>query len=117
MTTRSTLLLSALLMLAPAVALGQGQPPVQSPQDAACRNEAANRVFSVPNPRGLDPYVLGGQIWTQCMRQAGALAPRTRQSRHGRKLTKRRRSGHGSHALIQISPGFGGNVAPVVLRA
>ena len=48
----------------------RAEPPIKSAQDAACRAEARARVFSQPNPRGLEIEVLGKQIWTHCMRRA-----------------------------------------------
>ena len=48
----------------------QAEPPIRSAQDAACRSEARARVFSVPNPRGLELEVIGRQIYHACMRQA-----------------------------------------------
>jgi hypothetical protein len=59
----------------------QSQPPVQSARDAACREEAASRVFSAPNPKGLGLYDVGRQIWQDCMRRAD----------HGRRVHKRSR--------------------------
>ena len=53
------------LILVPAVTYAQGQPPIQSAQDAACRQEATRGVVS--NSGELDPYALGRQIWAQCM--------------------------------------------------
>ena len=70
------------LILVPAAAYAQGQPPIQSPQDAACRQEAGNRVFSDPNPRGLDLYSLGRQIWYECMARAERSHRRVRRARH-----------------------------------
>ena len=48
----------------------RAEPPIRGPQDAACRNEARGRVFSAPNPRGLEPEALGRQIYHACMRRA-----------------------------------------------
>ena len=48
------------LILVPAATYAQGQPPIQSSQDAACRQGAKSRVLS--DPRGLDPHALGRQI-------------------------------------------------------
>ena len=59
--------------------------PIQSPQDAACRNEARARVFSTPDPQGLGPYAVGRQIYTACMQRAqapqGRRAKRVKRSR------------------------------------
>ena len=43
------------------------EPPIQSPQDAACREQAKAQVFSAPNPNNLSLYDLGSQIWHLCM--------------------------------------------------
>ena len=52
-------------------ALAQGEStPIQSPQDAACRTEARNRVFSTPDPKGLGLYAIGRQIYFACMKRA-----------------------------------------------
>ncbi|GJD58713.1 hypothetical protein [Methylobacterium dankookense] len=48
----------------------RAEPPIRSPQDAACRNEARAKVFSAPNPRGLELEVIGRQIYHACMRRA-----------------------------------------------
>jgi hypothetical protein len=61
-------LIASAIVTVPAAA--QSQPPIQSPQDAACRNEAANRVFTEPNPQRLDMYTIGKRIWQDCMRRA-----------------------------------------------
>jgi hypothetical protein len=95
--TMKAILWSALI-IAPAAAYAQGQPPIQSAQDAACRQEAASRVFSTPNPRGLDPYSLGARIWSECMGRAGRSYRRAghvrrvhRHSRHVRRVHGRAR--------------------------
>ena len=54
-------------LLSASHATAQTQPPVQSRQDEACRQEAADRALSDPRQ---DPYVLGRQIWEECMRRA-----------------------------------------------
>lgn len=43
------------------------EPPIQSPQDAACREQAKAQVFSAPNPKNLSLYDLGSQIYYSCM--------------------------------------------------
>lgn len=48
----------------------RAEPPIRGPQDAACRNEARARVFSTPNPRGLEPEAIGRHIYHACMRRA-----------------------------------------------
>src|SRR5215207_4691937 len=67
------------LILLPASAYAQGQPPIQSAQDAACRQEATRGVMS--DPRGLDPYALGRQIWAQCMSRTSRVQRAHRQVR------------------------------------
>ncbi|MDP4025919.1 hypothetical protein Q8W71_25125 [Methylobacterium sp. NEAU 140] len=73
-------ILLALGGLALAGGPARAEPMVRSPQDAACRMEARGRVFSTPNPRGLEPEVLGRQIYHACMRRIAG--PQTRQRRH-----------------------------------
>ncbi len=80
------------LILVPAAAYAQGQPPIQSPQDAACRQEATRGGMS--DPRGLDPYALGRQIWTQCMnRMSRAERPhrQVRRAKHVRRVHRQAR--------------------------
>ena len=81
MTKTTTAALWAALVMTPAAAWAWEQPPIQSPQDAACRQEAASRIFSEPNPRGLDLYSLGRQIWYQCMARAERSHRRGRRAR------------------------------------
>lgn len=59
--------------------------PIQGPQDQACREEATRRVFSDPNPRNLDPYARGRQIWTACMARAKATTPRKARGKRSRR--------------------------------
>ncbi|GAN49953.1 MULTISPECIES: hypothetical protein [Methylobacterium] len=63
-----------LIAFATAIALTTGaaaqsvpEPPIQSPQDAACREQARAQIFSYPNPNNLSLYDLGSQIWHLCM--------------------------------------------------
>lgn len=53
-------------------ALAQLQPPIKSPEDATCREEARSRLLGAPNPRGLSPFDLGAQLYHECMRRLGA---------------------------------------------
>ncbi len=58
------------LCLATAVsgsARAQQEPPIQSPQDAACRTDARDKVFTAPNPNNLSLWDLGSQIYHICM--------------------------------------------------
>ena len=58
-------------------ALAQGaSTPIQSPQDAACRNEARAKVFVTPDPKGLGLYPIGRQIYMSCMRRLQPAATR-----------------------------------------
>jgi len=52
-------------------AFAQNQP-ITSPQDAQCRDEARDKVFSTPNPNGLSPFSLGAELYHACMRRLGA---------------------------------------------
>ncbi|WP_313900746.1 hypothetical protein [Methylobacterium sp. J-077] len=45
----------------------RAEPPIRSPEDAACRNEARAKVFSAPNPNGLELEDIGRQIYFACM--------------------------------------------------
>ena len=51
------------------------EPPIQSPQDAACRTVARDTVFTAPNPRNLSLWDLGSQIYHACMSEAHAKGP------------------------------------------
>ena len=80
------------LILLPASAYAQGQPPIQSAQDAACRQEATRRVMS--DARGLDPYALGRQTWTQCMSRmsrAERAHRQVRRAKHVRRIHRQAR--------------------------
>ncbi|WP_313899163.1 hypothetical protein [Methylobacterium sp. J-090] len=58
-------------------AFAQGaSTPIQSPQDAACRNEARAKVFVTPDPKGLGLYGIGRQIYVACMRRLQPAAVR-----------------------------------------
>ena len=74
------------LILAPAATYAQGQPPIQSPQDAACRQEAQRGVFA--DTRGLDPYALGRQIWAQCMSRMSRAERAPRQVRRAKHVRR-----------------------------
>ena len=43
------------------------EPPIQSPQDAACRNVARSQVFSAPDPQNLGLREIGRRIYMACM--------------------------------------------------
>jgi hypothetical protein len=59
------------LLAASSGALAQNQP-IKSPQDAHCRTEARDHVFTAANPKGLSPYDLGASLYHACMRRLGA---------------------------------------------
>lgn len=52
-------------------AVAQDQP-ITSAQDAQCRDEARDKVFTAPNPKALSPFALGAEIYHACMRRLGA---------------------------------------------
>ena len=60
-------LIIAATMTGSSVAQNIPEPPIQSPQDAACREQAKAQVFSAPNPNNLSLYDLGSQIRHLCM--------------------------------------------------
>jgi hypothetical protein len=64
--------LFAAFLLTPIMAFAQAEPPIQSPQDAACRNEARARVFSGATPPGADLRSIGTGYYFECMRRAQA---------------------------------------------
>jgi hypothetical protein len=73
-----------------ACGVAYAEPPIRSPEDAACRNEARAKVFSAPNPRGLELEEIGRQIYYACMnRIAQAAAPAAK--RVGRRHRHRHR--------------------------
>lgn len=72
MSLRRALLLPVIaLVVGASPALAQNQP-ITSPQDARCRDEARDSVFSAPNPNRLSPFDLGAEIYHACMRRLGA---------------------------------------------
>ncbi|KQO48869.1 MULTISPECIES: hypothetical protein [unclassified Methylobacterium] len=64
-----TTLTACLFIALTGAALAQqvNEPPIQSPQDAACREQARAQVFSAANPSNLSLYDLGSQIYHACM--------------------------------------------------
>ncbi|MCJ2143653.1 hypothetical protein MKL20_26965 [Methylobacterium sp. E-066] len=70
----SAVILTASLGIMPA----RAEPPIRSPEDAACRNEARAKVFSAPNPNGLELEDIGRQIYFACMARTtqAAASPR-----------------------------------------
>lgn len=59
------------------------EPPIQSPQDAACRDVARSRVFSAPDPLNLGLREIGRQIYMACMQATKAGGGR--RTRHRRR--------------------------------
>ncbi|WP_156311891.1 hypothetical protein [Methylobacterium platani] len=51
--TRTTL--AAVLFVAGTLTAPTQNEPIQGPEDAKCRDEARNLVFSAPNPKRLSP--------------------------------------------------------------
>ncbi|MCJ2062120.1 hypothetical protein MKK63_05315 [Methylobacterium sp. J-088] len=70
-----------------AVSPARAEPPIRSPEDAACRLEARARVFTAPNPRGLELEEIGKQIYYACMARLGEAAQpaKTAHRRHKRR--------------------------------
>ncbi len=64
--------LLAAFLLTPMMAAAQAEPPIQSPQDAACRNEARARIFSGAAPPGSDLRSVGAGYYFECMRRTQA---------------------------------------------
>ncbi|MCJ2070696.1 hypothetical protein MKK75_18180 [Methylobacterium sp. J-030] len=77
-------LIGLLLALSPA----RAEPPIRSPEDAACRLEAKAKVFAAPNPRGLELEEIGKQIYYACMARLGQS---TQPARVAKRRHKRRR--------------------------
>lgn len=69
----------------PAAAQQPPVPPVQGPQDQACRDEAKRRVFTEPGSGSL--YARGKVYWEACMARA---AP-AQKGRRARKARRHRR--------------------------
>ena len=52
-------MLAAVLFLAGTLSASAQNEQIQGPEDAKCRGEARNLVFSAPNPKRLSPFDLG----------------------------------------------------------
>jgi len=76
----------ALIGLVLAAHPAQAEPPIRSPEDAACRLEAKAKVFSAPNPRGLELEEVGRQIYYACMSR---LSPTTQPDKRGKRRHRR----------------------------
>lgn len=61
--------------LTPTTAQAFEQPPITSPQDKACRDEAASRVLHAPDPQNLGLHAIGREIYGACMRRAQVTGP------------------------------------------
>lgn len=79
-------LLVAVAAMAVCGSAARAEPPIRSPEDAACRGEARARVFSAPNPRNLPIEELGKGIYYACMARIdnNGKATRKRSRRHAR---------------------------------
>lgn len=64
--------------------IAHAEPPITSLQDAACRNEARARVFSVPDPQNLGLHEIGRRIYYACMKRASRPVGKTRYRRRRR---------------------------------
>ncbi|GJD52708.1 hypothetical protein OPKNFCMD_5474 [Methylobacterium crusticola] len=77
-------ILFALVLAVPSLAVAQSEPLIQSPQDEVCRDEARDRVFGAPNPKGLALYDLGVELYENCMWRSpmrdNSTRPKRRQS-------------------------------------
>lgn len=69
-TVRVTLGLAATILCCSLTA-ARAEPPIRSPEDAACRNEARAKVFTAPNPRALPIEEVGKTIYYACMKRIG----------------------------------------------
>lgn len=67
----------------------RAEPPIRSPEDAACRLEARAKVFSAPNPHGLELEQIGRQIYFACMSRLGQ-----REARPAKRSSRRRGQRH-----------------------
>jgi len=76
------------LMLA--VSPARAEPPIRSPEDAACRLEARAKVFVAPNPRGLELEEIGKQIYYACMALLGEAAQPAKPARRRHQRRHRR---------------------------
>lgn len=64
--------IAGLLVVTGTVASSAQNEPIKGPEDARCRDEARDLVFSGPNPKRLSPFDLGAEIYHACMRRLGA---------------------------------------------
>ena len=64
--------IAGFLVVTGTVASSAQNEPIKGPEDARCRDEARDLVFSAPNPKRLSPFDLGAEIYHACMRRLGA---------------------------------------------
>jgi hypothetical protein len=83
-------LFGTLVGLMLAVGPARAEPPIRSPEDAACRLEARAKVFVTPNPRGLELEEIGKQIYYACMARLGEAAQPAKPARRRHKQRHRR---------------------------
>ena len=67
-----TIFAAAILFAAGTIAASAQNEPIKGPEDAKCRDEARDLVFSASNPKRLSPFDLGAEIYHACMRRLGA---------------------------------------------
>ncbi len=79
--TRDAVLVAVLMAVA-GVSQAQAEPPIRSPEDAACRAEAKAKVFSAPNPKGLDIEEVGRGLYYACMNRIAGKSRGPRGRRH-----------------------------------
>jgi hypothetical protein len=65
-------MLAAVLFLAGTLSASAQNEQIQGPEDAKCRGEARNLVFSAPNPKRLSPFDLGVETYHACRGRLGA---------------------------------------------
>ena len=66
-----TAVVAVVLFAGSTVAASAQNEPIKGPEDAKCRDEARDLVFSAPNPKRLSPFDLGAEIYHACMRRLG----------------------------------------------
>lgn len=87
--TRIAASVSVWIVLVVASSPARAEPPIRSPEDAACRTQARSKVFTAPNPLGLELEDIGRQIYFACMKISQAIAPPAKHT--GRRHHRRRR--------------------------
>ena len=65
-------IIAAVLFACGTLAASAQNEPIKGPEDAKCRDEARDLVFSAPNPKRLSPFDLGAETYHACMRRLGA---------------------------------------------